>query len=305
MMAIMSGAYHLGNAAPHLMVLLTARVAAATVYKTITRIPKIDPYSTEGRKLYDLQGKIGFKNVSFRYPSRPETKVLKDFSFECNAGQTIALVGQSGSGKSTIVGILNRLYEFESGHVTIDGVDIREMNVKWLRTIIGTVQQEPIIFNDTVENNIKQGCDSLTEKEMVEAYADRIIVMHKGRFVESGTHHELLERKGGVYAKLVAAQELHNMNIDKKDGEEEVDGDLLSPDQPNAALTIASKTVRESIRESFMRDFLPSDHLGDAQTEAYDIELEKIGAKKASLGQIFVDARELWPILFIALGICC
>uniref|UniRef100_A0AC34G6H0 Uncharacterized protein n=1 Tax=Panagrolaimus sp. ES5 TaxID=591445 RepID=A0AC34G6H0_9BILA len=391
----MSGAYHLGNAAPHLMVLLTARVAAATVYKTITRIPKIDPYSTEGRKLYDLQGKIGFKNVSFRYPSRPETKVLKDFSFECNAGQTIALVGQSGSGKSTIVGILNRLYEFESGHVTIDGVDIREMNVKWLRTIIGTVQQEPIIFNDTVENNIKQGCDSLTEKEMIEACkmasahefiqalpegyatrigeggvqlsggqkqriaiartlvrnpkillldeatsaldthseamvqsalnnaaknrttiviahrlstirdADRIIVMHKGRFVESGTHHELLERKGGVYAKLVTAQELHNMNIDKKDGEEEVDGDLLSPDKPNAALTIASKTVRESIRESFMRDFLPSEHLGDAQTEAYDIEIEKIGAKKASLGQIFVNARELWPILFIALGICC
>uniref|UniRef100_A0A914ZDC9 Uncharacterized protein n=1 Tax=Panagrolaimus superbus TaxID=310955 RepID=A0A914ZDC9_9BILA len=95
--------------------------------------------------------------------------------------------------------------------------------------------------------------------------------MHKGRFVEAGTHHELLERKGGVYAKLVAAQELHNLNIDKKDDGEHVEEELLSPDQPNAALTIASKTVRESIRESFMRDFLPSDHLGDAQTEAYDV----------------------------------
>uniref|UniRef100_A0AC35EUD6 ABC transporter domain-containing protein n=1 Tax=Panagrolaimus sp. PS1159 TaxID=55785 RepID=A0AC35EUD6_9BILA len=298
LMAIMSGAYHLGNASPHLMVLLTARVAAASVYKTIARIPKIDPYSNQGRKLYDLQGKIIFKNVSFRYPSRPETKVLKSFSFTCNAGQTIALVGHSGSGKSTIVGILNRLYEFESGNVTIDGVDIRELNVKWLRTVIGTVQQEPIIFNDTVENNIKQGCDSLTEKEMVEACkqanahdfieslpegyatrigeggvqlsggqkqriaiartlarnpkillldeatsaldthseamvqtalnnaaknrttiviahrlstirdADRIIVMHKGRFVEMGTHNDLIQRKG-AYSKLVLAQELN------------------------------------------------------------------------------------------------
>uniref|UniRef100_A0AC35GH43 ABC transmembrane type-1 domain-containing protein n=1 Tax=Panagrolaimus sp. PS1159 TaxID=55785 RepID=A0AC35GH43_9BILA len=96
------------------------------------------------------------------------------------------------------------------------------------------------------------------------------------------------------------------MGDGKKDEEEEefVD-DLLSPDEPNAALTVASKKVRESIRESFLRDFLPSDHLGDAETEAYDIEIEKTGTKKASLGQIFVDARELWPLLGIAFAICC
>uniref|UniRef100_A0A914NY86 Uncharacterized protein n=1 Tax=Panagrolaimus davidi TaxID=227884 RepID=A0A914NY86_9BILA len=398
LMAIMSGAYHLGNASPHLMVLLTARVAAASVYKTIARIPKIDPYSNQGRKLYDLQGKIIFKNVSFRYPSRPETKVLKSFSFTCNAGQTIALVGHSGSGKSTIVGILNRLYEFETGNVTIDGVDIRELNVKWLRTVIGTVQQEPIIFNDTVENNIKQGCDSLTEKEMVEACkqanahdfieslpegyntrigeggvqlsggqkqriaiartlarnpkillldeatsaldthseamvqtalnnasknrttiviahrlstirdADRIIVMHKGRFVEMGTHNDLIQRKG-AYSKLVLAQEL-NMGDGKKDDSdddrdvESIERDLISPDQPTSNMTLASKDVRESVRQSFQRDFLASDHVGDAETEAYNIELEKSGHTRTSFAQIFLDARELWPLLSVALGIC-
>lgn len=75
----------------------------------------------------------------------------------------------SGSGKSTVVGILNRLYEFESGSVTIDGHDIRELNVKWLRTVIGTVQQEPVVFNATVEENLKLGCATLSEMQMVEA----------------------------------------------------------------------------------------------------------------------------------------
>lgn len=61
------------------------------------------------------------------------------------------------------------MYEYESGTVTIDGHDIRDLNVRWLRTVIGTVQQEPIIFNDTVENNLRMGCATLTEKQMVEA----------------------------------------------------------------------------------------------------------------------------------------
>ncbi|KAH7727412.1 CRE-PGP-14 protein [Aphelenchoides avenae] len=169
LLAIMSGAYHLGMASPHLMVLLTARVAAATVYKTIARVPPIDPYSEKGRKVYDLNGKIVFKNVSFRYPSRKDVQVLKKFSFSVQPGQTVALVGHSGSGKSTIVGLLTRMYEYESGTVTIDGHDIRDLNVRWLRTVIGTVQQEPIIFNDTVENNLRMGCATLTEKQMVEA----------------------------------------------------------------------------------------------------------------------------------------
>lgn len=67
------------------------------------------------------------------------------------------------------MGLLTRMYEYESGTVTIDGHDIRDLNVRWLRTVIGTVQQEPIIFNDTVENNLRMGCATLTEKQMVEA----------------------------------------------------------------------------------------------------------------------------------------
>lgn len=80
-------------ASPHLMVILTARVCAAIVYKTIERVPSIDPYSQEGKRIYDMRGKIAFKNVNFRYPSRRECRVLKGFSFTVQPGQTIALVG--------------------------------------------------------------------------------------------------------------------------------------------------------------------------------------------------------------------
>uniref|UniRef100_A0A1I8AT29 ABC transmembrane type-1 domain-containing protein n=1 Tax=Steinernema glaseri TaxID=37863 RepID=A0A1I8AT29_9BILA len=169
LMAIMSGAYHLGQASPHLMVMLNARIAASTVYQTIDRTPSIDAYSTEGRKIYTMEGKIVFKKVNFSYPTRPDVKVLRSFSLTVHPGQTIALVGHSGSGKSTCIGILNRLYEFQSGHVSIDGHDIRDLNLKWLRSVIGTVEQHPVIFNDTVENNLKVGNDLLSEKDMVNA----------------------------------------------------------------------------------------------------------------------------------------
>uniref|UniRef100_A0AC35TLG3 ABC transmembrane type-1 domain-containing protein n=1 Tax=Rhabditophanes sp. KR3021 TaxID=114890 RepID=A0AC35TLG3_9BILA len=211
-LAIMSGAFHLGLASPHLMVLLTARVAAATVYKTIDRIPKIDGTSGKGKTMYPVIGNVCFKNVSFRYPSNPEQTIIRDLSFEIKPNETIALVGHSGSGKSTcasiltrlypsnpeqtiirdlsfeikpnetiaLVGhsgsgkstcasILTRLYEYGKGEVTIDGINIRELSVKYLRTITGIVQQEPIIFNDTVRNNILIGNPNITHLQIVEA----------------------------------------------------------------------------------------------------------------------------------------
>uniref|UniRef100_A0AC35F3C5 ABC transmembrane type-1 domain-containing protein n=1 Tax=Panagrolaimus sp. PS1159 TaxID=55785 RepID=A0AC35F3C5_9BILA len=85
---------------------------------------------------------------------------------------------------------------------------------------------------------------------------------------------------------------------------ESIERDLLSPDQPTSNMTLASKDIRESVRQSFQRDFLASDHVGDAETEAYNIELEKSGHTRTSFAQIFLDARELWPLLSVALGVC-
>ncbi|CEF59561.1 LP14331p [Strongyloides ratti] len=168
-LCLLSGAYHLGLASPHMMVILTARVAAATIYKTIDRKPDIDSSSSVGKTLYDVKGKIEFKNVTFSYPTSENIKTLKNLSIKINPGETVALVGHSGSGKSTIASILTRLYDYNDGIVTIDDVDIKQLNIKWLRTCIGIVQQIPVILNRTIKENLKIGNSTLTHDQMVEA----------------------------------------------------------------------------------------------------------------------------------------
>lgn len=155
--SMLLGAYFLGLVSPHLMVLLNARVAAATIYQTIDRIPHIDVYSKCGSRPSKVEGRVVFSNVHFRYPTRKDVKVLNGLDLVIEPGQTVAFVGHSGCGKSTSVGLLTRLYEAESGKVTIDGHDVRDMNIEWLRNVIGIVQQEPVLFNDTIVANLREG----------------------------------------------------------------------------------------------------------------------------------------------------
>ncbi|KAG2379269.1 hypothetical protein C9374_007408 [Naegleria lovaniensis] len=123
-----------------------------TLLLVIKRQPAI-PFKG-GKSLGQEVGKIEFKNVKFSYPSRPNVTVLKDFSLDIRTGQSIALVGPSGSGKSTIVGLLERFYDPEEGSVFIDGVDIKDIDPKWLHKNVGIVTQEPILFATTIRENI-------------------------------------------------------------------------------------------------------------------------------------------------------
>uniref|UniRef100_A0A0K0EL19 Transferred entry: 7.6.2.2 n=1 Tax=Strongyloides stercoralis TaxID=6248 RepID=A0A0K0EL19_STRER len=166
-MGMMLGAYFLGLISPHLMVLLNARVAAAEIYKTIDRIPPIDCYSDKGKILRNIEGRIEFKNVHFRYPTRKDQKILNGINLVINPGETVAFVGHSGCGKSTSVGLLTRLYEVEDGSITIDGIDIRDINIEYLRNIIGIVQQEPILFTTTLAENIKIGNQNISKEDMI------------------------------------------------------------------------------------------------------------------------------------------
>ncbi|KAF9979634.1 Multidrug resistance protein 1, partial [Mortierella antarctica] len=151
------GAFALGNIGPNLSAFANARGAAYNIFKTIDRIPIIDSANPGGAKPSNIQGHIVVRDVDFHYPSRPDVPILKKMNVEVLPGQTIALVGQSGSGKSTIVGLVERFYDPIAGSVTLDGIEIKDYNVTFLRDSIGIVSQEPVLFNASIKENIALG----------------------------------------------------------------------------------------------------------------------------------------------------
>ncbi|KAK0623131.1 P-loop containing nucleoside triphosphate hydrolase protein [Immersiella caudata] len=157
MMAVMLGAFNLGNVAPNMQAFTTAVGAAAKIYSTIDRISPIDPSSDDGAKMEDVKGTIRLEKIKHIYPSRPEVVVMEGVTLDIPAGKVTALVGASGSGKSTIVGLVERFYSPIEGTVYLDGVDISTLNLRWLRQQIALVSQEPTLFSTTIYNNIRHG----------------------------------------------------------------------------------------------------------------------------------------------------
>lgn len=134
-----------------------ARGAAAKLYDTIDRVPSIDSASEEGQRPEKCFGEITLENVKFNYPSRPDVPIVKDLSITFPAGKTVALVGASGSGKSTVISLVERFYDPLSGAIKLDGIDVKTLNVKWLRSQIGLVSQEPTLFATTIKGNVAHG----------------------------------------------------------------------------------------------------------------------------------------------------
>jgi ATP-binding cassette, subfamily B (MDR/TAP), member 1 len=133
------------------------RGAAAKLYDTIDRVPAIDSASEEGMMPGTVTGEITLEHVQFSYPSRPDIPIIKDLSLSFPAGKTAALVGASGSGKSTIISLVERFYDPLEGIVRLDGINLKELNVKWLRSQIGLVSQEPTLFATTIRGNVEHG----------------------------------------------------------------------------------------------------------------------------------------------------
>ncbi|KZT56320.1 P-loop containing nucleoside triphosphate hydrolase protein [Calocera cornea HHB12733] len=156
-LAILIGSFSLAMMAPEMQSVSHARGAASKLFATIDRVPTIDSASPAGKKLEHVDGHIALENVVFDYPSRPDVRILKGLSISFQAGKTAALVGASGSGKSTIVALVERFYDPIQGAVKLDGVDLRELNVSWLRSQIGLVSQEPTLFATTVRHNVEHG----------------------------------------------------------------------------------------------------------------------------------------------------
>ncbi|QRV77587.1 ABC transporter transmembrane region [Ceratobasidium sp. AG-Ba] len=156
--AILIGSFSLAMLAPEQQAISQARGAAAKLFQTIDRVPPIDSLSTSGLVPETAgPGKIELRNVKFNYPSRPDVRILKDLTLTFEAGKTAALVGASGSGKSTIIALVERFYDPLSGSVHLDGVNLKDLNVRWLRSQIGLVSQEPTLFATTIEENVAHG----------------------------------------------------------------------------------------------------------------------------------------------------
>ncbi|KAM0043247.1 putative ABC-type xenobiotic transporter [Helianthus debilis subsp. tardiflorus] len=149
--------------------ILKRRKSLISVFEIIDRVPKIDPDDVTALKPPNVYGSIELKNVDFSYPTRPEILVLSNFSLKVNGGQTVAVVGVSGSGKSTIISLIERFYDPVAGQVNLDGRDLKLFNLRWLRNHLGVVQQEPIIFSTTIRENIIYARHNASEAEIKEA----------------------------------------------------------------------------------------------------------------------------------------
>ena len=118
-----------------------------------------------------MKGIIDFQNVHFTYPSRPGVPVLEGFNISIKSGQTLALVGPSGSGKSTIISLIERFYDPTAGSILLDGVNLHDLNISWLRRQISLVSQEPVLFDMSIADNIRYGAlfREVSDEEIIEA----------------------------------------------------------------------------------------------------------------------------------------
>ncbi|KXN72413.1 P-loop containing nucleoside triphosphate hydrolase protein [Conidiobolus coronatus NRRL 28638] len=155
--AILIGTFCLANVAPNFQAILLARGAGAKLFEAIDRVPVIDSSSDAGLKPSSVTGEIEFRNINFRYPTRMDVPIFDDYSLKVDAGTTTALVGMSGSGKSTTIQLLERFYDPIKGQIFLDGTDTKELNLKWLRRQLGLVSQEPVLFSGTIFTNVAAG----------------------------------------------------------------------------------------------------------------------------------------------------
>ncbi|KAF9685555.1 hypothetical protein SADUNF_Sadunf03G0066700 [Salix dunnii] len=169
MLNVVISGLSLGMAAPDVSSFLQATAAAYPIFEMIEKntISKIS--SQSGRKVDRVDGHIEFKDVCFRYPSRPDVTIFDKFCLDIPSGKIVALVGGSGSGKSTVISLIERFYEPLFGKILLDGNDIRDLDLKWLRQQIGLVNQEPALFATSIRENILYGKYNATLEEITRA----------------------------------------------------------------------------------------------------------------------------------------
>ncbi|KAK9934149.1 hypothetical protein M0R45_021303 [Rubus argutus] len=165
-LAVLTGSLSLGKTSPCMAAFASGQAAAYKMFETISRKPEIDASDTKGKQLQDIRGEIELKDIHFSYPARPDEQIFRGFSLSIPSGATAALVGESGSGKSTVISLLERFYDPQAGEVLIDGINLKEFQLQWIRQKIGLVSQEPVLFTCSIRDNIGYGKDGATTEEI-------------------------------------------------------------------------------------------------------------------------------------------
>ncbi|RZC92416.1 hypothetical protein C5167_004250 [Papaver somniferum] len=167
--SLIMGGMSLMSALPNITFFGVATAAATRIFEMIDRLPAIDLEDEKGKVLTYVRGDIEFKDVHFSYPSRPDTPILQGFNLKVRAGNTVGLVGGSGSGKSTVIALLERFYDPSKGEIYLDGNKIRRLQLKSLRSQIGLVNQEPVLFATSIKENILFGKEGASMELAIEA----------------------------------------------------------------------------------------------------------------------------------------
>jgi len=165
----LSSTYLMSMGMSGMEILARSRSALKSLIDIIETPSKIDPLDPRGRRLDRVFGDIEFKNVQFSYPARKKVPVLPGLSFTISRGNTYALVGESGNGKSTIVQLLLRLYDPDDGAVCLDGNNVKDLNVEWYRSQIGVVSQMPTLFSGSIKDNISGGEPHASDENIINA----------------------------------------------------------------------------------------------------------------------------------------
>lgn len=165
---LITAADNIARITPYNETLSSARGAAKGIFVLIDRQSKIDSLAKTGKLLdANVKGNIEFKNISFSYPSRPDVEILRNFNLKIRDGQSVALVGNSGNGKSTCLQLLQRFYDPNQGEVLLDGHELRSININSLRSKIASVGQEPVLFSTTIGENIRYGNPEASDEDVI------------------------------------------------------------------------------------------------------------------------------------------
>ena len=167
---IVFGSLALGQAAPNLKAISNACIAAFDYFALIERIPKINVSQSYLKpNKVDLKGLIEFKNVKLAYPSKPDKDVFTNLNLLIQPGFKTAIVGESGSGKSTIASLIERFYDYNSGEIMMDNIPLHNFDLEYLRELIAYAPQEPVLFNQSIRENIKFGREDVSDEEILKA----------------------------------------------------------------------------------------------------------------------------------------